>query len=126
MSTYLAPTLCLSDKPISSRALAYYEQATQDDLHDLVLDQFVTLEGSGEIDRATLGRRIRRQRAQITRWLSSPTNLTLKTVSHLLLGMGLKLTFGVERVASVAEQPTDLPAEQAVAPETSVTHETLS
>lgn len=63
--------------------LAYYRARLKNRLHQLVLREF---ENSG-ITRAELARRIRKKPEQITRWLNSPGNLRLDTVSDLLLGI---------------------------------------
>lgn len=100
MTTYLTPTFSLDENPIPIRPLAFYERRTLHDIHNLVADELCKREAAGELNRATLAKRIRKQPAQISRWINNPgANFTLKTVSQLLLGMGLKLTFSVQRVA---------------------------
>lgn len=62
--------------------LAYFQSRLKNRLHQLVLREF---EKSG-LNRAELARRIQKKPEQITRWLNSPGNLRIDTLSDLLLG----------------------------------------
>ncbi len=56
-----------------------------------IVKSFVEEVKAGRISRATLAKRIRKEPPQITRWLSGPSNLTLDTISTILLGMNAVL-----------------------------------
>lgn len=70
--------------------LAYFRGRFSNKIHELVLAEFAAQEREGKTSRAELARKIRRKPEQITRWLGSPGNWTLDTLSDLLLGMGLE------------------------------------
>lgn len=67
--------------------LAYFRQRLKNRMHQLVLREFRRLERMG-LSRAELARRIHRKPEQITRWLGSPSNWTLDTLSDLMIAMG--------------------------------------
>lgn len=58
-------------------------------LRNLIFQELlIALEGSG-LTRASLSRRLHKRPEQITRWLSSPGNLEIDTISDLLIAMGV-------------------------------------
>lgn len=81
--------------------LAYFRGRFSNNIHELVLAEFAAQERHGKTSRAELARKIRRKPEQITRWLGSPGNWTLDTLSDLLLGMGLEPAVSVRSLASV-------------------------
>ncbi|MDP1678578.1 MAG: hypothetical protein Q8L02_00360 [Candidatus Nitrotoga sp.] len=98
-------------KPISSKVqdvesiiplgtLAYFRGRFSNKIHELVLEKFAALEREEKMNRAELARKIRRKPEQITRWLGSPGNWTLDTLSDLLLGMGMEPEVSVRSLAS--------------------------
>ena len=50
------------------------------------------------MSRKDIAAKLRKDPAQITRWLSSPTNLTLDTISDLLLACGAECEFSIVRL----------------------------
>lgn len=80
--------------------LAYFRGRLGNKIHELVLAEFAAQEREGKTSRAELARKIRRKPEQITRWLGSPGNWTLDTLSDLLLGMGLEPAVSARRLAS--------------------------
>lgn len=87
----MRPTSFLSEvlagECIPAGRLAYFRTRLRNRLHDLVLREFRRQETRG-LTRAEIARRIGRKPEQITRWLASPGNWTLDTVSDLMLAMG--------------------------------------
>jgi hypothetical protein len=83
---------------ISVRTLAYFRARLRYRLHALVRAEFEHQAGAGKINRAALARRIGRKPEQVTRWLNTPGNWTLDTVSDLLIGMGAELDFQVSPI----------------------------
>lgn len=72
--------------------LFYYRQRTKNRMHDLVLGRIAELADQGRpITRREIGEAIGRHPEQISRWLASPGNWTLETVSDLLLALGMEL-----------------------------------
>lgn len=76
----------LEDKPIPIGKLSYFRERFRDHLYELVVEEFLKREAEG-LKRADLARRIGRRPEQITRWLNSPGNWTLETVSDLVLAV---------------------------------------
>jgi hypothetical protein len=74
-------------KVLSKGDLAYFQAQTRNLLHELVLTEFFRLVDEKGFTKTDLAKRIGRDKAQITRWLRSPTNLQIETVSDLLAGM---------------------------------------
>lgn len=85
---------------ISVAMLAYFRGRLGNKIHELVLAEFAAQEREGKTSRAKLARKIRRKPEQITRWLGSPGNWTLDTLSDLLLGMGLEPAVSARSLAS--------------------------
>jgi hypothetical protein len=73
----------LSGEPLSEGTLAYFRERQRNRIHELVISEFLK---SG-ISKADFARRIRRDPAQITRWLASPGNWELDTISDFLIGI---------------------------------------
>ncbi len=67
--------------------LAYFEARLQDRIYNLIVSEFLRKEANGEMTRADLAYRIHKDPAQISRYLASPGNWTLETISRLLLGV---------------------------------------
>ena len=80
-----------TNRPISAREIAYYNRRLQNAVFNEIVRAFVEEVKAGRITRATLAKRIGKEPAQITRWLSGPANLTLNTISIILLGMNAEM-----------------------------------
>ena len=80
----------LSQTPIPESTLAYFRRQFANSLHQLVLSTFSTVERENGVTRAEVARRIGRKPEQITRWLGTPSNWTIETISDLLVAMGKK------------------------------------
>ena len=68
--------------------MAYLEGLAQNQAHNAVLEVLQKLSGEGKVTRASIARKLGKDPAQITRWLSSPGNWTLQTMALLLAAMG--------------------------------------
>ena len=85
---------------LSEGTRAYFQDRLRTRLYDLVIRELETYKSRG-LTQAQLAIRIGKRTDQISRWLSSPGNLTLDTVSDLLLGIaGAELKMDIERPAS--------------------------
>lgn len=98
-----------SGDPISPETYGYFEERLRDRIHELILAEFERLRAAGEINNATLARRLGREAAQVTRWLRAPGNLTLKTISNLFVAMETDLDFSVSRLAAKLAPRTHSP-----------------
>jgi DNA-binding phage protein len=78
----------LSEAPISVGKQAYFRERLKGNFHEKMVNLFREKEASGEITRAKLARKIGKRPEQITRILNSSGNLSLNTISDIILGMG--------------------------------------
>lgn len=77
--------------PLTDREIFYFRQRQKNRVFQSVIAYFadqVKVRGLSKRDVATL---LNRDPAQITRWLSGPSNWTLDTISDLLLAMNAEL-----------------------------------
>lgn len=86
----------LEAERLSKRTLAYFQERLRNRLHELVLLEYMEQVESSGLKKSDISERLGKDPAQITRWLGSPGNWTLNTVSDLLLAMrcepGLRVT----------------------------------
>lgn len=98
MTTYQTQDLfieILEGAPIPMEKLEYFRVQFQLQIYDLIVSRFGQQETFTQADYA---RRIHRKPEVINRLLANPSNLTLDTVSDLLIGMGLLPVIRDERV----------------------------
>lgn len=76
-------------KPIPEDKLAYYRDRLRHRLHSAILDAFLTRSEQLGLKRKELAIRIHRKNTQITRWISSASNLTLDSISDLMVGLAM-------------------------------------
>lgn len=75
------------DAPIDAGDRAYFQSRLRNRIFDLILKKFVEQQKASGLTKAILARRIERAPAVITRYLSAPSNLTIETISDLILGI---------------------------------------
>jgi hypothetical protein len=93
----------LRGEVIPSWKRAYFQERLRNRLYSLILSEFVYKRESENLSQRTLAHRIGKGPDQINRWLSSPGNWTLDTVSDLLLGIcGAELNPSIN---IIADQP---------------------
>lgn len=78
----------LEGKPIPEDKLVYFRERLRDRLHSAILAAFQERAKKG-FKQSDLAERIHKKRAQITRWFSTTSNLTLDSVSDLMVGLGM-------------------------------------
>jgi DNA-binding phage protein len=85
----------LSEPEIKKFWLGYFQENFRQEIQQQIIELFDFLKAKKGLTRADLARKIGRRPEQVTRWLSSPTNLESDTISDIALGMGMipKLTF---------------------------------
>lgn len=92
--------LGLEGRPIPARQLRYFAARTQNDAHDLVLECYERARQAG-MTRAEIARRLQKRPEQVTRWLGSPANWTLETLSNLLVALGQVPEFHAVPISSL-------------------------
>jgi transcriptional regulator with XRE-family HTH domain len=78
-------------KPISLRTRAFYRRRLQNRIHRLVAEAFRKQAKATGLTQKQLAERIGSRPEQVNRWLGLAGNLTLNTLSDLLLGMAVDL-----------------------------------
>jgi hypothetical protein len=98
-----SPTSFLSEilegiegKEIPKHKLAYFRARLRSRIYDLVVSEFDQLQKQENATKADLARRIGRDAALISRWLSAPSNWTLDTISDLLIAMASEPKLGID------------------------------
>src|SRR5580658_1068046 len=76
-------------KPIPPDTLVYFRERLRHRLYVAILDAFAPRVKERSLKQADLAIRIHRKRAQIARWLSTQNNLTLDSISDLMVGLGM-------------------------------------
>lgn len=89
---------------ISAPVRTYFQQRLFNNMHQLLLGLVAFEKATGDFSKRRLAKRIEKKPEQVTRWLSYPGNMTLETMSDLVLGMGCELEFGVRRFSSTHEE----------------------
>ena len=75
-----------SGPPIPAPTRAYFQQRLRNRVFHFILEKFLAAQEAG-LTKATLARRIGKTPDLVNRWLGAPSNLTLDTVSDILLGI---------------------------------------
>jgi hypothetical protein len=83
----LSNVLSGGDGAISVGDRAYFQSRLRSRIYELILSKFIEQQNTSGLTKAILARRIERAPAVITRYLSAPSNLTIETISDLLLGI---------------------------------------
>jgi len=117
MITYRPRTLPLDDERIPPDVLDYYWRTLRYALHAQFQRAFQSQarQPDFKLTKAKLARRLKRDKGWVTKKLAAPNNMTLKTVSDLLVGMGIDPVPPFRRLfAELAlDVPEDSPTESA-------------
>ncbi len=80
-----------TDKNISEADFEYYSRKLQRSYLRIILEAFSKRIDEEKMTRAELASLIKKSPAQVTRWLSVPSNMTAETISRILCGLNAKL-----------------------------------
>lgn len=75
------------NEPKRGRDIYYYRQRLKNRVFSKLLSFFVEEAKRTGVTKKDVAERLKRDPAQITRWLSNPSNLTLDTISDILLAL---------------------------------------
>jgi hypothetical protein len=89
-----------SSEPLNDVDKAYFRARLRRKVHGMILKRFSELSENDVALRALLADRLGIHRSQVTRWLASPSNLTLDTLSDLMLGMNREIELSDVEVAN--------------------------
>lgn len=84
-----------SADPIPVKVRIRFRARLRSRFHQFLLKEFLSQEEEAGLTRARLARRIGKKPEQVTRWLATAKNLTLNTISDLMLGMAAEPDFSV-------------------------------
>jgi hypothetical protein len=90
-------------KAISRRDRAFYRRRFQHRIHAAIATLFAEEAEAGRVNKKQLADRLGKDPAQITRWLSEPSNIESDTISDILLGMNAELEPRVVRFSEIGK-----------------------
>jgi hypothetical protein len=88
---------------VSRRDRAFYRRRFQHRIHAAIATLFAEEAAVGHITKKQLADLLERNPAQITRWLSEPSNIESDTISDILLGMGAEMEPRIVRFREVGK-----------------------
>ncbi len=95
--------------PLGKRA--YFQERLRNRVYDLIVTEFLRMSEKTGLTQKELGKRVGKGPDQINRWMSSPGNWTLDTVSDLLLGIaGAELEIAITPLAARPKRNSHKPA----------------
>jgi transcriptional regulator with XRE-family HTH domain len=102
--------------PIPAPKRAYFQQRLRNRFFELLLSKFAEQQARG-LTKAKLARRIGKTPEVVNRWLGAPSNLTIDSLSDLLLGISAEeLEMGssslLNRPPTNSRHPTDADADE--------------
>lgn len=81
-------TLPITGEPIPAGQRAYFQERLKGRIFSFIVGEFLRQQGeSPDITQAAIARRLERRPEQISRWLSGPSNMTIDTISDLVLAV---------------------------------------
>lgn len=98
-SASLSQALDLSSKEtLPAKILGYFRARQRNRVHEVILNSFIKAQKDHDITRADVARRMGKRPELITRWLGGPGNITLDTISDLMLAVGKEIEFKVSDI----------------------------
>jgi len=89
--------------PLDDRDIFYFRQRQKNRLFTKLAAFYEEAARRDGITKRDIAEKLKRDPSQITRWLSAPSNLTLDTVSDLLLALGAEIDHEIVRFADRAQ-----------------------
>src|SRR5271157_5161494 len=84
---------------VSDQDIFYYRQRSKNRLFEAITAFFAREAERRGITKRDIAECLKRDPALITRWLTSPSNLTSDTISDLLLSLGAEMDYSVAKFA---------------------------
>ena len=88
------------------REFFYYRQRQRNRIFQLLAAHFSSLAKAEGLTQKKLASLARKDPGSINRWLKSPSNLELDTISDLLLAMGAEMDFQIEALPNMHGEDT--------------------
>ena len=86
-----------SDEPLPPRMIFYHRERLRNRIFDCVVKALAERAAAGVATRALIARRLGKDPAQVTRWLSGPSNWTIDTISDLMAALNVELVLEQRR-----------------------------
>lgn len=102
----------ISEDTIRPYWLSYFREFNRGRVHEQLLELFDAWKARGN-NRASLAKKLDRRPEQVTRWLSSPTNFEIDTVSDIALAMGYLPRLSFDPI-DIMERPNNGPVAVAI------------
>jgi transcriptional regulator with XRE-family HTH domain len=96
----------LEARRIPRAQLEYFQARLMLRFYSMIQSTFHRLRKEKGFSKADLARRLGKGQDQVTRWMNSPSNLTIKTISDLLLAMGYEPELDLRNLERGAIAPT--------------------
>lgn len=90
-------------KPIPRRERAYYRRRFQHRIHSEIVALFAEEAAAGRMTKKQLAMLLEKNPAQITRWLSDPSNIESDTISDILLALEAEMDPRIVRFATIGK-----------------------
>lgn len=87
----------ISESVIPPFWLGYFREAYREAIHEQLLELYQAASKDG-VTRKEISEKIGRRPEQVTRWLSSPSNLESDTLSDLTLALGYAPIFSLKKI----------------------------
>lgn len=84
--TYIMSEIA-NGESIPAGKLAYFRERQKNRLYDIIVSKFLEKEKNAGLTKAEIARRLDKRPEQVTRWLATPGNWTLDTMSDLMLAI---------------------------------------
>lgn len=76
-----------SEDKISDRTLAYLQERLRNRLYDFIIEEFERQQKENGLTQTILAKRINKDVSRVNKWLRTPGNWTIDTISDLLVGI---------------------------------------
>ena len=96
----------IDSQNLSEYDITYFRQRLKNRVFDVVITYFSRMAKREGLTQKQLAKNLGKDPSQIHRWLASPSNWKLDTISDLLLGMGAELRIDAVPINYLAEAPS--------------------
>lgn len=87
ITSLLSELSSVSQENLEPRILAYFQERFRNRLYELVIEEFEKQQRENGLTQRELAQRINKSVSRVNKWLRTPGNWTLDTVSDLLIGI---------------------------------------
>ena len=111
-------SLPVTGEPIPAGQRAYFQERLRGRIFSFIVGEFLRQQRENpDITQAAIARRLERRPEQINRWLSGPSNMTIDTISDLVLSVwGGEPSMAIATLRQAKERRSDGARAQAEAP----------